>query len=69
MATGTKELYETMKASWDEFEANHNEYIAKSKKSCAGRARKSLNLLRKNVTNYRQASTAEVKAMKEMKKA
>ena len=61
---GTKELYETMKASWDEFEMNHNEYVTKGKKSCAGRSRKALNLLRKNITPYRQASTAEVKAMK-----
>ena len=55
------DLFTQMKALWDTFESNHNEYATKKNKAAAGRARKAINELKKHVTAYKKASVEEVK--------
>ena len=58
----SKELYDSLKELWEEFESNHNVFVEKGNKAAAGRARKSIGEIKKLVTEYRKASVAEDKA-------
>lgn len=57
----TNELYATMKNLWNEFEENHDKFATRGQKSAATRARKSINELKKLVTEYRKTSVHECK--------
>ena len=54
----TQELVEKMELLFEEFKAEH----AKTSKAAHGRARKALGEMKKLITEYRKASTAEDKA-------
>ncbi len=57
----SKELYETMKIQWDEFEENHSKFVDKGNRAAATRARKAIGEIKKLVTEYRKQSVSESK--------
>jgi len=59
--TKVNELFEALKANWSEFETNHSVFAAKENKAAAARARKSIQALKKLVTEYKKASMDAVK--------
>ena len=60
MAT-SKELFESIETLYADFKENHERFDTKGTKAAAQRARKAIGELKKLVTEYRQASTAECK--------
>ena len=57
-----QELFDSLKANWTAFEAEHKAFVAKGNKAAGGRARKSIQALKKDVTAYKQESVASTKA-------
>lgn len=55
------EIYSEMEQLWDSFATNHAIYAEKENKSAAGRARKTINELKKHITAYRKASVESTK--------
>jgi hypothetical protein len=55
-----QEIYENLKALWEQFETNHNKTTKKSKAD----ARKALGEIKKLVTPYRAASVEAEKSTK-----
>jgi len=55
-----QEIYEQLKQLWETFDANHNKTTKKSDAD----ARKALGEIKKLITPYRAASTAEGKSSK-----
>jgi hypothetical protein len=55
----TNELFTNMKAIWNEFEEHHDKFITKGHKTSGTRARKTINELKKLVTEYRKTSILE----------
>jgi len=55
-----QEIYENLKALWEQFDANHNKTTKKSN----AEARKALGEIKKLVTAYRAASVEAEKAAK-----
>ena len=60
MAT-SNELYESIEAAFEDFQANHKTFAEKGNKAAGGRARKYIGEIKKLVTAYRQASVSESK--------
>lgn len=60
--TKVNELFEALKANWNEFETNHAIFSAKENKAAGSRARKSIQALKKLVTEYKKASIEATKA-------
>jgi hypothetical protein len=54
----SQELFEKIDTQYQEFVANHN----KETKAAKARARKAIGEVKKLITEYRKASTAEAKA-------
>jgi hypothetical protein len=61
METSLQELFDSLKANWNEFETEHSTFTAKGNKAAAARARKAIQLLKSGITAYKQASVAETK--------
>jgi hypothetical protein len=57
-----QELFDSLKANWTAFEAEHNAFVAKGNKAASGRARKAIQALKKDVTDYKKASVEATKA-------
>jgi len=60
MAT-SNELYEQIEEAFEDFQANHKQFVEKGTKAAGGRARKYIGEIKKMVTSYRQASVSESK--------
>ena len=60
MAT-SNELYESIEAAFEDFQANHKVFSEKGNKSAGGRARKAIGDIKKLVTEYRRESVSESK--------
>ena len=61
MAT-TQELYEQIKALYDDFDENHNKNAETGTKAAGTRARKAIGEIKKLATEYRKTSVAESKS-------
>ena len=57
----SKELFESMKTYWDEFEENHSKFVDKGNRAAATRARKAIGEIKKMITDYRKQSVTESK--------
>ena len=57
----SKEIYDSIKELWEDFDSNHNVFVEKGNKAAAGRARKAIGEIKKLVTEYRKSSVAECK--------
>ena len=57
----SNELYESIEAAFEDFQANHKVFSEKGNKAAGGRARKAIGEIKKVVTAYRQASVSESK--------
>jgi len=57
----SKEIFDSIKELWEEFDSNHGVFVEKGNKAAAGRARKAIGEIKKLVTEYRKASVAECK--------
>ena len=64
METTVFEKFTEMDALWNEFKTNHLIFEDKGNKAAAGRARKSIQSLKKCITAYKQSNTEHVKASK-----
>jgi hypothetical protein len=60
-----QEQFNSLKALWTEFEANHAEFVAKGNKKAAGRARNAVQGLKNGVTEYKKSSVALTKPVKQ----
>ena len=61
MAT-TQELYEQIKALYDDFDENHNKNAESGTKASGTRARKAIGEIKKLATEYRKTSVTESKS-------
>ena len=57
----TQELYETIKALYEDFADNHENNASTGNKSSGTRARKAIGEIKKIATEYRKQSVAESK--------
>ncbi len=63
MENSTKQIFEQLTALWTQFTDGHNAGTKKGAKE----ARLALGSMKKMVTNYRKASSAESKALKKVR--
>lgn len=56
------EQFAEMEALWNDFSENHKTFEVKGNKAAAGRARKSINSLKKLITAYKQSNVEATKA-------
>ena len=57
----TTEIYDQLNELWEEFSANHEQFVSKGTKSSARRARKAIGDIKKIVTTYKKQSVDECK--------